>query len=97
MPVLKIAASCWRRAAEAETQAAQISDRHLKAVYLRIADQWSVLARSYEFADSAERFLLDAKRGRPMTISTAFKKEPYPAGVPASYPPRLYISSATNN
>jgi hypothetical protein len=128
MPVLKTAASCWRRAAEAETQAAQISDRHLKAVYLRIADQWSVLARSYEFADSAERFLLDAKRtkdadaqqpssadaqqpsrelvllpvvarewGRPMTISTAFKKEPYPAGVPASYPPRLYISSATNN
>jgi hypothetical protein len=62
MLVLKTAASCWRRAAEAETQAAQISDRHLKAAYLRIADQWSVLARSYEFADSAERFLLDAKR-----------------------------------
>ena len=62
MPVLKTAASCWRRAAEAETQAAQISDRHLKAAYLRIAVQWSVLARSYEFADSAERFLLDAKR-----------------------------------
>ena len=41
MPVLKIAASCWRLAAEAETQAAQISDQHLKAVYLRIADQWS--------------------------------------------------------
>jgi hypothetical protein len=36
MPVLKIAASCWLRAAEAETQAAQISDQHLKAVYLRI-------------------------------------------------------------
>ena len=62
MPVLKTAASCWRRAVEAETQAAQISDRHLKAVYLRIADQWSVLARSHEFVDSAERFLLDAKR-----------------------------------
>jgi hypothetical protein len=41
---------------------AQISDRHLKAVYLRIADLWSVLARSYEFADLAECFLLDAKR-----------------------------------
>jgi hypothetical protein len=34
----------------------------LKAVYLRIAHQWSVLARSYEFADSAKHFLLDAKR-----------------------------------
>jgi hypothetical protein len=34
----------------------------LKAVYLRIAHQWSALARSYEFVDSAEHFLLDAKR-----------------------------------
>ena len=62
MSVLRTAASCWRQAVEAEKQAAQITDRHLKAVYLRIAHQWSVLARSYEFADSAERFLLDAKR-----------------------------------
>ena len=54
MPALKTAASCWRRAAEAETQAAQISDQHLKAVYQRIAHQWSGLARSYEFADSAK-------------------------------------------
>jgi len=36
----------------------------LKAVYLRIAHQWSALARSYEFADSAEHFLLDAKRSK---------------------------------
>jgi hypothetical protein len=62
MSVLKAATDCWRQAAEAEIQAAQITDPHLKAVYLRIADQWSALARSYEFADSAEHFLLDAKR-----------------------------------
>src|SRR5215469_4512461 len=62
MSVLKIATDCWRQAAEAEIQAAQITDPHLKVVYLRIAHQWSVLARSYEFADSAECFLLDAKR-----------------------------------
>jgi hypothetical protein len=62
MSVLKAATSCWRQAAEAETQAAQITDQHLKAVYSRIAQQWSALARSYEFADSAEHFLLDAKR-----------------------------------
>jgi hypothetical protein len=62
MSVLKTASCCWRQAAEAEIQAAQITNQHLKAVYLRIAHQWSVLARSYEFADSAERFLLDAKR-----------------------------------
>jgi hypothetical protein len=62
MSILKAATCCWRQAAEVEIQAALITDPHLKAVYLRIAHQWSVLARSYEFADSAERFLLDAKR-----------------------------------
>ena len=62
MSVLKTATCCWRQAAEAEIQAAQITDPHLKAVHLRIAHQWSALARSYEFADSAEHFLLDAKR-----------------------------------
>ena len=53
MSVLKIATDCWRQAAEAEIQAAQITDPHLKAVYLRIAQQWSALARTYEFADTA--------------------------------------------
>src|SRR5215467_8449421 len=62
MSVLKTATCCWRQAAEAEIQAAQIIDQHLKAVYLRIAQQWSALARSYEFVGSAEHFLLDAKR-----------------------------------
>jgi hypothetical protein len=62
MSSLKTATHCWRQATEAKIQAAQITDLHLKAVYLRIAHQWSVLARSYEFADSAEHFLLDAKR-----------------------------------
>ena len=62
MSVLKTATSCRRQAVEAEIQAEQITDQHLKAVYLRIAHQWSALARSYEFVDSAEHFLLDAKR-----------------------------------
>ena len=62
MSVLKTATHCWRQAAEVENHAAQITDQHLKAVYLRIAQQWSGLARSYEFADTAEHFLLDAKR-----------------------------------
>ena len=61
MSVLKTAACCRRQAAEAEIQAAQITDQHLKAIYLRIAHQWRALVRSYEFADSAEHFLLDAK------------------------------------
>ena len=62
MSVLQSATDCWRQAAEAENHAARITDQHLKAVYLRIAHHWADLARSYEFADSAEQFLLDAKR-----------------------------------
>jgi hypothetical protein len=62
MSILKTATDCWRQAADAEIQAAQITDPHLKAVYRRIAQQWAALARSYEFADSAEHFLLDARR-----------------------------------
>jgi hypothetical protein len=64
MLVLKTATSCRRQAVEAEIQAEQITDHHLKAVYLRIAQHWLDLARSYEFADSAAHFLLDAKRAK---------------------------------
>ena len=64
MSVLKTASCCRRQAAEAEIQGEQITDQHLKAVYLRIAHQWRALARSYEFADSAAHFLLDAKRAK---------------------------------
>jgi hypothetical protein len=56
MSVLQAATDCWRQAAEVENHAAQITDQHLKAVYLRIADHWSALARSYEFADSLKTF-----------------------------------------
>jgi hypothetical protein len=64
---VKHASCCWRQAAESEVQAAQIADQHLKATYLRIAHHWSVLARSYEFVDAVERFLLDAKNTRDAT------------------------------
>ena len=34
MSVLQAATDCWRQAAKAEKHAAQITDQHLKAVYL---------------------------------------------------------------
>ena len=71
MSVLKTATSCRRQAVEAEIQAEQITDQHLKAVYLRIANQWRALARSYEFADCAERFVFDAQ-----TTKGAIAREP---------------------
>jgi len=71
MSILKTATVCWRQAADAEIQAAQIIDPHLKAVYLRIAQQWSALARTYEFADTAEHFLLDATSGELVHLASS--------------------------
>src|SRR5262249_62219370 len=93
MSVLKTATDCWRQAAEAEIQAAQITDRHLKAVYLRIADQWSGLARSYEFADSAEHFLLDAKRTKDANSGQHSGEVVHLPSSPASREPEHLLKS----
>jgi hypothetical protein len=53
---------CLERAAAAEQRAARTTDPELKAHHFAMAKQWSFLARSYEFAESLERFLLDSER-----------------------------------
>jgi CheY-like chemotaxis protein len=45
---------CLRRAADAERRARQMMESTLRAEYLRIAEAWSFLARSYECVDSLE-------------------------------------------
>jgi hypothetical protein len=53
--------ACYQRAAEEEFRAAASgADR---TYHLEMAQRWTLLARSYEFAESLERFLNDA--GRP--------------------------------
>lgn len=52
--------ACYERAAEAERCAtAEPGDR---AFHLEMANRWAMLARSYEFAESLERFLVDLSR-----------------------------------
>ena len=51
--------ACLKRAAIAEQRASDVTDPALKADYLALARQWTHLARSYEFSESLERFLLD--------------------------------------
>jgi hypothetical protein len=56
--------ACRENAAKAERRAAAASDPDLKAEHLALAQQWAHLARSYEFAESLERFLLDSQKAK---------------------------------
>jgi hypothetical protein len=56
--------ACLKRAADAERKAAEVTDPQLKADYLALVAQWTHLARSYEFSESLERFLLDSQRAK---------------------------------
>jgi len=57
-------AGCWARAEDAERRAVQASDATVRADNERLAQSWRHLARSYEFVESLERFLLDAGKWR---------------------------------
>jgi len=56
--------ACIENAAKAERRAAEVTDPNLKADYLALAGQWAHLARSYEFSESLERFLLDSQKAK---------------------------------
>jgi hypothetical protein len=56
--------ACNEYAAKAQQRAAVTRDPEMKNDYLALAAQWQHLARSYEFAESLERFLLDAQKAK---------------------------------
>ena len=56
--------TCIKNADKAEQHAAEATDPGLKADYLALSAQWTHLARSYEFAESLERFLLDTQKAK---------------------------------
>jgi hypothetical protein len=66
--------ACHQRAMDAVNRAAQTTDPILSAEYSALADQWTHLARSYEFAESLERFLLDSQKAKD-----ALQPQPPPA------------------
>ncbi|MGA9891023.1 MAG: hypothetical protein WBQ55_01355 [Xanthobacteraceae bacterium] len=51
--------NCLTRAEDAERRGLETSDPDTKAETKRMAKAWRHLARSYEFIESLERFLLD--------------------------------------
>lgn len=51
--------SCLARADDAERRGSETSDAGIKAENERMANAWRHLARSYQFVEGLERFLLD--------------------------------------
>jgi hypothetical protein len=54
--------ACRERASECNALAQSHTDEIQKAHYLEMEKHWLHIARSYEFVESLERFLLDRQR-----------------------------------
>jgi hypothetical protein len=52
------------RAAAAERRAAEAMDPELRLDNERMAESWRLLARSFQFVESLEKFLVDSPRQR---------------------------------
>jgi hypothetical protein len=57
-------ADCLARAADAERRAAQTFDETIRVDNEKMARSWRLLASSYQFTESLERFLLDAGKAK---------------------------------
>jgi hypothetical protein len=57
-------AECLEHAADCRRRAAQTNDPATRRELLDFERTWMHLARSYEFVESLERFLLDAAKNR---------------------------------
>jgi hypothetical protein len=69
---------CLDQAAEAERRAAELVDSALQTRNERMSQMWRHLARSYQFVESLQRFLLDEKT-----------RAPQPPDAPHSLPPMV--------
>src|SRR5262245_42459269 len=86
--------ACLDRAREADERAAQIDDPKKKDEYSEMAARWRVLARSYQYVESLERFLLDAHKARdaqppglpPVTRGATMSQEAEPLPRPSTPP-----------
>jgi hypothetical protein len=59
-------ADALKRAAEAERRAASATDPALREDNEMMARSWRTVARSFEFAESLEKFLLDSQKHRDL-------------------------------
>jgi len=61
-------AEALARAAAAERRSAEASDAMIGDEHDKIAKSWRHLAASYQFVESLERFLLDARMSRDAAL-----------------------------
>jgi hypothetical protein len=57
-------ANALERAAAADRRAADATDPELRLDNERMAQAWRLLARSFQFVESLEKFLIDSQRQR---------------------------------
>jgi hypothetical protein len=57
-------ANALERAAAADQRASDAIDPVVRSDYERIAQNWRLLARSFEFVESLEQFLIDSQKQR---------------------------------
>ena len=55
--------NCLDRARQCKDAAAAELDDHVRSQLLNLETQWLHVAKSYEFIESLERFLVDAQKG----------------------------------
>ena len=75
--------ACFDRAREADERAAQTDDPKQIDEHFEMAARWRMLARSYQYVESLERFLLDAQKAkdalRPDAPRPVAQADPLPA------------------
>jgi hypothetical protein len=59
-------ADALERAAAAEQRARDATDPVVRSDYERLARSWRTVARSFQFAESLEKFLLDSQKERDL-------------------------------
>ena len=63
------------RATQAQARAETATDPRVRTDYEELARSWRLVARSFEFAESLEKFLLDSQRSRDLLPPPAPKEE----------------------
>lgn len=70
-------ANALERAAAADQRARDATNPELRLDNERMGDSWRLLARSFQFVESLEQFLIDAQKGRNLPPPEPPKNHPW--------------------
>jgi hypothetical protein len=70
-------ANALERAAAAEQRARDAVEPEYRSDNERMAESWRLLARSFQYVESLEKFLIDSKPYRNLLPAESLKKHPW--------------------